>query len=86
MAVYKIADTLDPGYQGTGYAPAPVAGGQVVGLVYVRDVLPDYDEAAGVEALRVAIADPQIIPKARELSALWTPHVGIAVDWRFVAL
>jgi hypothetical protein len=43
-SVFKIPDTLEKRYHGSGYAMASVTGGQVVNLIYLRDVLPEFDD------------------------------------------
>ena len=48
--VFKIGDTLASKYNGAGIALGAVTGGELVGLVYLRDALPDFDEGDGIAA------------------------------------
>lgn len=84
--VFKIGEPVESKYQGSGVAMAAVTGGQVVGLVYLRDALPDFDEAGGLAAAADAINDPRIGPAVRELSALGELFVGMCSCWEFVVL
>lgn len=84
--VFKIGEELADKYHGAGHALAAVTGGQVVGLVYVRDVLPDYDESEGLASLAMAINEERIGPVVRELQALGELHVGMCSCWEFVEL
>lgn len=84
--VFKIGDALADKYRGAGHALAAVTGGQVVGLVYVRDVLPNYDEEDGLAALAQAINEDRIGPTVRELQALGELYAGMCSCWEFVVL
>lgn len=86
MQVFKIGAALADKYQGAGHALAAVTGGQVVGLVYVRDALPDYDEADGLSALALAINEEALGPTVRELQALGELYAGMCSCWEFVVL
>lgn len=86
MQVFRVGEALAEKYHGAGHALAAVTGGQVVGLVYVRDVLPDYDEADGLAALALAVNEDRLGPVVRELQALGEVCVGMCSCWEFVAL
>ena len=79
MNVYKIPDALESKYHGAGHALAAVAGGALVGLVYLEDVLPDFDGGINVN-------DARLGPTVRELSALGQVSVGMCSCWEFVEL
>lgn len=82
--IFNIGKTLD--YQGYGFALAAVTGGQIVGLTYLRDALPYFDDAEGPTAAADAINDPRIGPTVRELSARGEVFVGMCSCWEFVVL
>ena len=85
MNVFPIPDALAPKYHGAGHALAAVTGGQIVDLVYVEDVLPDYDpDASG--ALAAAINDDRLAPTVRRLQVLGAVSVGMCSAWEFVEL
>lgn len=84
--VFKIGAPIADKYHGAGIALAAVTGDQVVGLIYLRDALPDFDECAGIAAAADAINDPRIAPTVRELSARGEIFVGMCSCWEFVVL
>lgn len=84
MRVFKIPDALADSYHGSGYALAAVTGGQLVGLRYFSDLLPDFDGSAA--AARSAVDDPRIGAAVRELQALGLVSVGMCSAWEFVEL
>lgn len=86
MTTYKIQDALADKYKGAGHAIAAVTGGHIVGLVYLRDALPDYDNGEGIARLANAINDPRLGPTVREMQALGNLHVGMCSCWEFTAL
>lgn len=81
---FPIGDGLK--YDGAGYALAAVTGGKIIGLTYLRDVLPDFDDAAGAVTAALAISDPRIGPTVRELSARGELFVGMCSCREFVVL
>lgn len=85
MSVYPIPEGLSSKYHGAGHALAAITGGQLVDLVYVDDVLPDYDrDTKG--ALATAINDQRMVPTVRRLQALGQVSVGMCSGWEFVEL
>lgn len=84
MNVYKIGDAVADQYHGAGYVLAAMAGGQVVRLVYLADVLSDFD--AETDSLAAAVNDERLAPTVRELSALGEVCVGMCSCWEFVEL
>ena len=46
MNVYPIPSALDAAYRGAGHALAAIKGGVLVDLIYLRDLLPDFDPDA----------------------------------------
>jgi len=82
--VFKIPDTLEAKYHGCGIAMASVTGGQIVNLVYLRDVLEEfYDEQAG---LRAALADERLGPTVRLLQSTGEVFVEMCSCWEFIEL
>lgn len=85
MNVFKIPDSLAHKYRGSGHALVSVTGGQVVDLVYLEDVLPDFDaDAPG--ALVKALADDRLGPAVRHLQALGQVSIGMLSCWEFIEL
>lgn len=82
MNVWKIPDTLADKYHGAGHALGAVSCGQLVGLVYLADMLPGFDP----EKIEEALSDPRIGPEVRYLSSLGEVSVGMCSCWEFVEL
>lgn len=86
MKIYQVPEALASQYHGAGHALAAVAGGALVRVVYLHDVLPDYDGGLGLDALRKAIDLPELAPAVRELQALGKASVGMLSCWEFTEL
>jgi len=84
MRVYPIKDGIATKYKGSGYALAAVAGNEIVGIVYLRDVDINFD--GGKRAAEKLMMDERIAPFVRELSALGEVFVGMCSSWEFVVL
>ena len=89
MNIFKIPDALANKYHGAGHALAATVKGQVVGLVYLRDALPELDQEddivdSGFDA--ALLADPRLGPTVRQLQALGDVHFGMCSCWTFVEL
>lgn len=85
MNVFKIPDSLAEKYHGCGHALAASVGGELVGLVYLADALPDFD-ADEPGALLAALDSPALAPTVRQLQALGAVHVGMCSAWEFCEL
>lgn len=83
--VFKIEGAMTEKYHGCGHALAAVTGGQIVGLVYIRDVIEDVDEE-DEDAIAQAINDDRLGPTVRMLSALGKVFVGMCSCYEFVVL
>lgn len=86
MKTYQVPEGLAPQYHGAGHALAAVLGGTLVRIIYLHDILPDYDGALDGAALRRAISLPQLGPAVRELQALGDVSVGMLSCWEFTKL
>lgn len=84
MTVFKVPESLSEKYHGAGYALAATAGGQLVDIVYLDLVLPEFDGSAA--AAKAAINDPRLAPAVRGLQALGDVHLGMCSCWEFVEL
>jgi hypothetical protein len=82
MNVWKVPDSLADKYHGSGHALAAVAGGQLVGLVYLAEVIPDFDE----DSLQSVLSDERLGPTVRYLSALGEVSIGMCSCWEFIEL
>lgn len=89
MNVFKIPDTLADKYNGAGHALAATVNGQLVGLVYLRDVLPELElesDTADGQLDAAMLSDARLGPAVRQLQALGDVHVGMCSCWEFVEL
>lgn len=82
--VFKIPDALEAKYHGCGIALASVTGGVIVNLVYLRDVLEDFDEEQ--DGVRAALTDDRLGPTVRLLQSTGEVFVGMCSCWEFVEL
>lgn len=84
MQIFKIPEpVLSRKYQGAGMAIAAVTGGQIVNLVYFRDLDDDVDEDDQA-ALMALIENPRIGPTIRELQAQGELFVGMCSCTEFI--
>lgn len=86
MNILKIPSTMTEQYNGAGHALAAVVGGQIVALVYLRDVLDEYDDEAGQGELNRAVRDPRLGPTVRLLQSYGDVSVGMCSCWEFIEL
>lgn len=88
MTVFKVPKSLDQKYKGAGHALAATLNGQLIDFVYLRDVLPELDEEAGItDTINTSmITDPRLGPAVRRLQALGQVHVGMLSAWEFCEL
>lgn len=84
MTIFKIPDAIADKYDGCGYAMASVTGGQIVNLIYLRDILPEFDDER--ESLAEAIDDERTGQAVRLLQATGEVYAGICSCWEFVVL
>jgi hypothetical protein len=84
MLVLNIPDSLAEKYSGSGYALAASKNGNLVDLVYLHDVLPDFDADGGID--REILNSPQLGPTLRYLQSLGLVHVGMCSSWEFCEL
>lgn len=81
MNVLKVPETLADKYHGFGHALAASVNGQLVDIVYLADVLPDFDGG-----MVMAVNDPRLAPTVRQLQALGEVHMGMMSCWEFCEL
>lgn len=84
VKVFKVPDTLASKYHGSGYALAATLNGQLIDIVYLEDVLTDFDGTRG--AMLAAMSDDRLGPTVRKLQALGQVHAGMLSGWEFVEL
>ena len=84
MNVYKIPEALASKYNGSGYAMAASLNGELVDIVYLDDVLPDFDGSRA--AMLAAMQDDRLGPTVRRLQALGSVHAGMLSAWEFCEL
>ena len=85
MLVFKIRDALADKYHGAGYSLAASVNGELVALIYIRDVLPNLD-LENDSAVLTLLNDTRLGPTVRLLSALGVVHFGMCSCWEFVEL
>jgi hypothetical protein len=83
MPVYKIEGAVADKYHGCGQALAAVAGGQLVDIVYLRDVIDEIDEEDET-SVRQALDSEELGPTVRYLSAIGEVFVGMCSCYEFV--
>jgi len=84
LNVYRIPAALEAKYDGCGHALAAVAGGELVDLVYIEDVLPDFDSES--DQLASIVTDARLGSTVRYLSGLGEVSVGLCSCWEFCEL
>lgn len=84
MNIFKVPESLAHKYHGAGYGLAAIVNDQLVDIVYLEDVLPDFSGERG--DVVAAITDARIGPTVRHLQALGNVHMGMLSSWEFVEL
>jgi hypothetical protein len=84
MNIFKVPDELADKYRGAGYGLAATVAGQLVDIVYLEDVLPDFDGTRSTAM--AAMHDARLAPAVRKLQALGQVHAGMLSSWEFVEL
>ena len=84
MNIFQIKgnDILESKYQGSGVAIGAVYGGQLIDIIYLRDVFPDLDEE-DEKAVQAALNDQSIAPTVRKMQALGEVFVGMCSCYEF---
>lgn len=83
--VFKIPETLEAKYHGCGIALASVTGGVITNLVYLHDVLKEFDDSDRA-ALPAALNDARLGPSVRLLQSTGKVFVGMCSCWEFIEL
>jgi hypothetical protein len=65
MNVFKIPDALEDKYHGAGAGLAATVDGQLVDIVYIDDIIPNFSGLAA--DLPAALDDPMLAPTMRQL-------------------
>ncbi|WP_265286901.1 hypothetical protein [Verminephrobacter eiseniae] len=88
MNVFKVPQSLADKYHGAGYGLAATVAGQLVDIVYLADMLPDFGGEDGPTRAdaQAAIDEPALAPTVRHLQALGSVHMGMLSGWAFVEL
>jgi hypothetical protein len=85
MNVYKVPETLYDKYHGCGHALVATSNGALMDIVYLRDVIEEYDDEDD-SALRNALDDRRIGPTVRYLQSLGEVHIGMCSCYEFIEL
>lgn len=80
--VFKVPDSLAEKYHGSGLALAASANGGLVDIVYLSDIVGDFDP----DELAMVVEDERLGPNVRYLQSLGSVHVGMLSNWEFVEL
>ena len=86
MKTWPIPDNIADQYHGAGIALAAVTGGRVMKTGYIRDVIDEFDDEAGRDALRETVLDARLGPALREMQALGAISIGMCSCWEFSEL
>jgi hypothetical protein len=85
MNVYPVPDALQHHYKGRGIALGATRNGELVALVYVRDLIPDFADT--VEAAPTIGDNARVADVARALEKdFGFVRVGIVSSWEFCEL
>lgn len=78
MRVFKIPETLAAQYKGCGWALAAVRDGEVVELIYLRDILPckEFEDDDG-KFIPFAIMDARVGAASKKLDAVGAVSIGM---------
>lgn len=85
MQVFKIPEEVANKYHGSGYALCSATGGQVVNLIYLRDVIEEFDDE-DAESVPVALGDARLTHSVRMLQSAGEVFAGMCSCWKFVVL
>ena len=83
MKVFKVPDDLAEKYSGAGHALAASRDDRLVDIIYIGDILPDFDEETD---LADVINDERIGPHVKWLQAQGNVHIGMLSCGEFVEL
>ena len=82
MNVFKIPDSLEKKYKGSGYALAASLGGKLIDIAYVSEIIPDFDDTDPA----AFVTDDRLGPKVREFQSLGEVHFGMCSCWEFTEI
>lgn len=82
MNVFPVPDELAAAYRGSGHALAAVKNGRLIDLLYLRDLLPDFN----AEDVESAVKDVRLASSMKHLSSLGDVSVGMCSCWEFCEL
>ena len=82
MTTFPIPDELAAAYKGSGHALAAIKDGALRDILYLRDLLPDFDS----DNVQSAITDRRLAPTIAHLNALGDVSIGMASCWEFTIL
>lgn len=82
MNALPIPDELADAYHGAGHALAAIKDGALLDILYLRDLIPDFDP----DRVEYAIKDGRLAPTIAHLSTLGEVSVGMVSCWEFIEL
>ena len=85
MNIFNIPYTLSEKYHGTGHALASVTGGQIVDLIYLRDIIENFDSGEFIDFPKI-LNDSRLSESVQLLQATGEVYVGMCSCYEFVAL
>ena len=83
--LFKIPEALADKYHGAGHALASVTGGQMINLIYLSDVIDDFD-GSDISGLPEVLNDPRLAPAVRLLQSTGEVFFGMCSCYEFVVL
>lgn len=82
---WPVPDALAHHYSGRGIALGATRGDTLVALLYIRDLVPDFDDE--IESAEGVLDNPTVLAAARALEAdFGHVRVGMASCWEFCEL
>ena len=82
--VFKIPESIADKYHGAGYAMCSVTVGQIMNLIYLRDVIEEFDEDQA--SVKTALNDSRMGASVRLLQSTGEVFAGMCSCWEFVVL
>lgn len=83
--LFKIPEALADKYHGAGHALASVTGGKIVNLIYLHDIIVDFD-GLDISGLPEVLNDPRLAPAVRMLQSTGEVFFGMCSCYEFVVL
>lgn len=84
--VYKIKENMHGKYRGCGYALVASLNDEILDIVYLRDIIEDFDDEDFTDNHEEILTDNKMAPTIRYLSSLGNVSVGMCSCYEFIEL